>query len=129
MSSLIQQVKKQIIYHSPLKLKLEDLDLDKYLLKDFNVYGDDFKELIEELSHELKFDIDTFYNLFDKEGFYSPSESYLRLPKIFHINIGKLLKGKIIYQTFNNKGDDITANELIQLLHKVKDLKKATVLF
>lgn len=96
------------------------VDEDK-LLKDLSIYGDDFEELVSSLSKELKFDIYDFFNLFDKKGFYNPSEFYLKLPKIFYINFGKLLKGKIAYQTIDNKGQDITVDEFIQLLIEVSD--------
>ena len=88
---------------------------EKKLCQDLSIYGDDFEELIEELSNELKFDTNTFFDLFNKNNFYSPSEFYLKLPKIFHIDIGKLLKGKIEYRTIASKGNDITVHELIQI--------------
>jgi len=92
---------------------------EKRIYKDLSIYGDDFDELIEELSNEIKFDINIFFDLFNEKNFYNPSEFYLKLPKIFHIDIGKLLKGKIAYQTIDSKGNDITVNELIQLLQEI----------
>jgi len=92
---------------------------EKGICKDLSIYGDEFEELIEELSNEIKFDIKNFFDLFHKKGFYNPSEFYLKLPKIFHIDIGKLLKGEIVYQTIDSKGNDITVNELIQLLQEI----------
>ena len=68
----------------------------------------------------MEFDANVFFELFDKKGFYNPSEFYLKLPKIFYINIGKLLKNKIAYQTIDSKGRDITVNELVQLLQEIK---------
>jgi len=112
---------KNIVYAELKKYSTKFISDEDKLLKDLSIYGDDLEELVSSLSKELKFDIYDFFNLFDKKGFYSPSEFYLKLPKIFYINFGKLLKGKIAYQTIDNKGQDITVDEFIRLLIEVSD--------
>jgi hypothetical protein len=115
----MMNVIKDIVYRKLQEYRDIPISDEKRICQDLSIYGDDFGELIEELSNELKFNINSFFNLFDKKNFYNPSEFYLKLPKIFHIDIGKLLKGKIVYQTIDSKGNDITVNELIQLLQEI----------
>ena len=110
---------KKTIYHKLQEYTHKYLADDKKLVRDLSIYGDDFEELIEELSKKLRFDMDAFYDLFDRNGYYYPSEFYLNLPKIFFIDLGELLKGKIVYQTHEKKGRDITVRELIQLIENL----------
>ena len=110
---------KDAVYNKLREYTSKPIADDKKLVKDLSIYGDDFEELIEELSKQLRFDIDAFYDLFDKNGYYYPSEFYLNLPKIFYIDLGELLKGKIVYRTHEEKGRDITVGELIQLIENL----------
>ena len=107
-----------------------------HLVKDLSIYGDEFEEFIFELSKQLQFSDEDFFKLFDEKGFYSPSEFYsklsdiVKLPKIFYIDLGKLLKGKIEYVDIDKKnekkGKDITVGELVQLLKELRDLQEKT---
>jgi len=95
-------------------------DNNAYIYKDLRIYGDDFEELIHNLSKQLNFDMANFYNLLKPNGFYNPPETYIDLPKFFYIDIGKLFKGQLEYHTIDKKGKDITVGELIELIHEVK---------
>ena len=90
-----------------------------YIYKDLRIYGDDFEELIHSLSKQLNFDMTNFYNQLKLNGFYNPPETYIDLPEFFYIDIGKLLKGQIVYHTLESKGKDIRVGELIHMLEKL----------
>ena len=97
----------------------KDIEGEEKLYTDLSIYGDDFEDIIHELANIFKFDENNFWKIFIEKGYYSPGEINMKLPKIFYIDIGKLLKGKIVYQTIDSKGKDITVDELIQLLQEV----------
>ena len=90
-----------------------------YIYKDLGIYGDDFEDLIYELSKQLNFNMKDFYDQVWLKGFYNPPEVDIKLPKIFYIDLGELLKGKIVYQTHEKKGRDIKVRELIQLIENL----------
>jgi hypothetical protein len=97
----------------------KDIEGEEKLYTDLSIYGDDFEDIIHELANIFKFDENNFWKIFIEKGYYSPGEINMKLPKIFYIDIGKLLKGKIVYQTIDSKGKEITVDELIQLLQEV----------
>lgn len=94
-----------------------------YIYKDLRIYGDDFEELIYDLSKQLNFDMINFYNLIELNGFYNPPEIYIELPEFFYIDIGKLLKGQVVYLALESKGKDISVGELIKIIKKIKEYK------
>ena len=63
-----------------------------YIYKDFGIYGDDFEDLIYELSKQFNFNMKDFYDQLWLKGFYNPPEVDIKLPKIFYIDLGELLK-------------------------------------
>jgi hypothetical protein len=97
----------------------KDIEGEEKLYTDLSIYGDDFEDIIHKLANIFKFDENNFWKIFIEKGYYSPGEINMKLPKIFYIDIGKLLKCKIVYQTIDSKGKDITVDELIQLLQEV----------
>ncbi len=107
---------RNLVYKKLGEYKNISISYEYKMYKDLSIYGDDFEELIEELSSEIGFDINNFFDVFERSGYYNPPEIYLNLPKIFYIDIGELLKGKIVYRTIDTKGKDITVGELIQML-------------
>jgi hypothetical protein len=100
--------------------KKKEIAGEDKLYADLGIYADDMEELIYALSKSLGFEEYEFWKLFIKRGYYSPPEVDMSfLPKIFHIDIGKLLQGEIVYHTIESKGKDITVDELIGLLEDI----------
>jgi len=99
-----------------------NIDNKNKLYSDLGIYGDDLEDMIYTLSQDLNFDVYMFWELFIKKNYYSPSEvdiSYI--PKIFFLDIGSLLKGKIKYNKPNSNfnGKDITVSEIIDLIETI----------
>jgi len=107
---------KDSVYKKLKEYKKITINDDTFILKDLSIWGDDFEELIEDLSKELNFDMYKFFELFEEKGYYNPPETYINLPKIFYLDICNLLKGKIVYHTIETNGKDITIRELIELI-------------
>lgn len=112
-------VTKDTVYQTLQEYTRKPISDENKLVRDLSIYGDDFEELIEDLSRKLQFDMNTFFELFDKQSFYNPPEFYLKLPKIFYLDIRELIKGKIVYQNIDKKGKDISVRELIDLIEEV----------
>lgn len=110
------------IYEKLTEYTLKEVALEKKLFKNLSIYGDDIEALISELAKELNFDEIAFWNSFEQDGFYNPSEFYLNLPKFFYLDLKELLfHFKLVYKDSTKMGKDITVKELIGLVKKQVD--------
>lgn len=84
------------------------------IYKDLNIYGDDFEDLISELSKKLNFNEVIFWQEFIKEGYYLLPEVGI-FPKVFNLNVLEffkvLISGKKKYHKM-----DISVKEFISLI-------------
>ena len=96
---------------------------------DLKIYGDDFEELIEDLSKEINFSFDDFFSLFVEEGFSNLSEFYFPYHKFFYLDLKALLKGKIFFKPpLHTNKKLMNVEQLINLIEKVTKMEHSIII-